>query len=231
MDRPILFSAPMVRALLAGTKTQTRRLTGLPQIELMPNGSWHISTKGGGVVTTVFGANPEAAVGTMAAGYCTIQPGDRLWVKETCLMRQDVDYRTAPEKAAHYAMFFADSPGAAADENHWHPYPTRWTPSIHMPRAISRLTLHVTDVRVERLQAISEADAMAEGIEHDPKRFQEHCPFGVMLPDGMAVGSTAKRAYLALWWTINGEKVEDENPWVAAYTFTVERANIGSARP
>jgi hypothetical protein len=206
MDRPILFSTPMVRALLAGTKTQTRRLAGVPMIEQQPNGYWHIRNRHGGVVNAVDGQQ-----GQIAADYLPIQPGDRLWVRETWRPVHSGD----PSMGAEYR---ADHPDDWRDD-------TKWKPGIHMFRWASRLTLHVTGVRVQRLQEISREDALAEGIELDDRDGWYRVPG---LP---SLGQAAPQsAYGELWDSINGTGSWDANPWVAAYTFTVEHANIDHAK-
>lgn len=136
-EHPILFSAPMVRAILAGAKTQTRRVVHrrhLAQINL---------TRG-----------PIRANWSKPMPYG--QPGDRLWVRETWSREFEggVCYRAddAPGEVAE----FVDAQGNPIKGS-------RWKPSIHMPRWASRITLEITGVRVERLQDISEADAQAEG--------------------------------------------------------------------
>ena len=136
-ERPILFSAPMVRAILAGTKMQTRRA-------LRPGTWW----------TAEHGVIRMAPAGLACTGFAPVAcpygtPGDRLWVRETHM-----------DLGACY-LYRAD---ASAEQERALVAPgQRWRPSIHMPRAASRITLEVTGVRVERLQDISEADARAEG--------------------------------------------------------------------
>jgi hypothetical protein len=123
-------------------------------------------------------------------------PGDRLWVREA--------FRDARSHAAGRVLYRADGDVACG-----------WKPSIHMPRSASRITLEVTGVRVERLQAISEADALAEGVSF----VADGCArFGV---DGLP-GSwcdCAVTAYAALWESINGAGSWDANPWVWVIEF------------
>ncbi len=210
----MLFSAPMVRALLAGTKTQTRRTTGLPRMEELQPGFWHLSNAHGGRV----GVTTDR-ISEVAPDYTAIQPGDRLWVKETWRVPAQDD-RIAPRDLARQIIGYeADcSPGTISATG-------KVRVSIHMPRWASRLTLHVTDVRVERLQSISEADAAAEGIVQIG-RF-----FGVADADWDSASTvSAVDAYANLWEDINGAGSWDKNPWVAAYTFDVERSNIDQAR-
>lgn len=143
-ERPILFSAPMIRAILNGTKTQTRRVA-----KLTANG--HVKEPGGHRRwhTADFDARLACPYG---------QPGDRLWVRETWA-HDDEDN----------ALFYRADVGQGGDADDWERNRLdgapryRWRPSIHMPRTASRITLEITSVRVERLQDISRGDAMAEG--------------------------------------------------------------------
>ncbi|PZR85255.1 MAG: hypothetical protein DI537_31095 [Stutzerimonas stutzeri] len=200
MDRPILFSAPMVRALLAGRKSQTRRIAKF--IEAIDDGEFHIHNAGGGL----YGVS-EADVPADAVDYAPISIGDRLWVREA----YSGPHRMGDIPPRHWRddlpiWFWADGNPEYGD---W----TKPKPGIHMPRWASRLTLTVTDVRVQRLGDISETDAKAEGV--DP--IVDH-----------GVGTTALHtiAFQQLWDRLHGEGATYANPWVAAYTFTVERRNI-----
>lgn len=146
-ERPILFSAPMVLALLAGTKTQTRRsVKSQPTAEPGRDGSWMWGHKdlGGLFAEHVFG---DCMAKLAPCPYGT--PGDRLWVRETFAPADSDDARAGRWE------YRADNPD---------PLCMKWKPSIFMPRSASRLTLEVTGVCVERLQQISEADAKAEGV-------------------------------------------------------------------
>jgi hypothetical protein len=135
-ERPILFSAPMVRSILAGTKTQTRRVVKYAEPELVDADGWPLHDLS------------ECGAGEMRASCPYGGPGDRLWVRETW-----GEFRRAPGKT----VYRADNDMALGASNKWHP-------SIHMHRWRSRITLEITGVRVERLQDISEADAKAEGV-------------------------------------------------------------------
>lgn len=201
-DRPIIFSAPMVQALLAGRKTQTRRV---------------LDNKRG-----IMRERDDAL------DCVRFYVGDRLWVRESYQqwppenLRADADrprlYRaTDPEPPAMDIPSFA---------HHWQGK-FRWRPSIHMPRWASRLTLTFTDVRVQRLLDISEADAEAEGIErlksgrgfYDPTATKAAVHLGEWT-------STAKQGFSRLWNSLHGDDAWDANPWVVALTFTVQRSNI-----
>ncbi len=211
MERPILFSAPMVRALLNGTKTQTRRLV-TPQ---PPAGTEWMSTyhhpDDDKRPYWWAGAGGELLDFSVPCRYG--RPGDTLWVRET--------WREWSDAAWHYAADLTILPKLRDRELAnfltqrspfgWESY--NWRPSIHMPRAASRIALEVTGVRVERLHQISRGDAMAEG-----------CPFA-----NMQDGESPVRWYEYLWRAINGPDSWDANPWVwvvefrKAHNYQVER--------
>ena len=212
-ERPILFSAPMVRALLAGTKTQTRRaikhrMGSRVWQEQRPNGSLGWTT------------NLGHAYGNTTALLCPYgQAGDQLWVREA-FMHEPADYCweasvSIPSRPAS-TVYRADFPESQPGEG--------WKPSIHMPRKLSRIQLEVTGVRVERLQAISEADAIAEGIqtmaEHDRDMKPTGRTLGLMKwPGDEAYWDTPRNAYASLWEQINGPGGWDANPrvWVVEF--------------
>jgi hypothetical protein len=205
-ERPILFSGPMIRALLDGTKTQTRRVVKpQPDKDEWSEPYWFV----GGFRLRAGNPNP------LNCPYGV--PGDRLWVRETwgpCA--GGVCYRASEHITAC-------------------PDGGRWRPSIFMPRWVSRITLTITDVRVERLQNISAEDAMAEGLvpwSKDGKLTK----YGVADPDGMPGSDYAGTwpwhewrispadAYQKLWDDINAARGFgwDANPWVWAISFTRE---------
>lgn len=195
-DRPILFSGPMVRALLDDRKTQTRRIIKpQPVSPYLENGDWW----------------DETAPGTATPMVLKAYAGDRLWVKETHARVGDNgdDHMACPD-LTRLVYYRADDV---------QPELSRWRPSIFMRRQDSRLTLLVTDVRVEPLQDISEADAIAEGIEQSAK-----FPDRYLTPAGDY--AVPKVAYQRLWENINGAGSWEANPWVAVYTFTVIKQNI-----
>ena len=221
-DRPILFSAPMVRALLAGRKTQTRRIIK-PQPKLAPHHEpVRVESRGGG--RWVWMVCTDRPAYQFATGDWTsrIQTGDRLWVREAWAPLSALTHNDPGVQALADKGFYRADSGTVEGEI------SRWRPSIHMPRWASRITLHVTDVRVQRLQEISADDAIAEGIEAGTEdyRLAEWWAAHKDNPPPAEIG-----AYAMLWERINGKDSWEANPWVAAYTFTVEHANIDSARP
>lgn len=193
-ERPILFKGAMVRALLDGSKTQTRRIVK-PNYQEMgerdDGSAWPWSE------------HPDTAADHWHA--CPYgQPGDRLWVRETyadagCRLT----YRADLDDGAHCMV-------------------KKWTPGIHMFRADSRILLEIVSVRVERLQAISEADSLAEGIQRRQVRPRDARLGGQGVygtGDENDWAGTARQAYEHLWEQINGAGSWDANPWVWVVEF------------
>ena len=200
-ESPILFSAPMVRALLAGTKTQTRRIFKPDRMTWDANGRYTTHAMRGGELS-ITGSGPFKPSSWLH--YCPYgQPGDRLWVRETFAR---IDGQTRPWIETDYQATYThgDRLGDTLGIK------KRWTPSIHMPRHASRITLEVTGVRVERLQDIDLADALAEGISDT----------GALILDSAGNEQGGPIAeYAVLWEQINGTGSWDANPWVWVLDF------------
>ena len=221
-ERPILFSAPMVRALLAGSKTQTRRV-----VKPQPTGFV------GGPGVTLCDRSPAPLVPMNDfAGTCGQeiicpygQPGDRLWVRETWQGPLLQEFELDADADWHYASHIHQYQNSehceyAADGGPKPEYTDAddvmrqgWRPSIHMPRWASRITLEVTGVRVERLQDICFAAAAAEGLHYTSERLDRWSA------DGVSWHGTPQQAYRALWEQINGPGSWEENPWVWVVKF------------
>jgi hypothetical protein len=189
-DRPILFNAPMVRAILSGQKTQTRRAAKLTDAghvkESRGYRRWHP-------------ADPDA-IKACPFG----QPGDRLWVRENF-------------SGPHYQNKYPPSQWVDIDPIwYWadgNPENGDWTipkPSIHMPRLASRITLEITGVRVERLRDISHDDAKAEGIA------ELEASYGNLRNERLSV---PQHIFANLWESINGAGSWEANPWVWVVEF------------
>ncbi|UAK23637.1 hypothetical protein [Sphingomonas nostoxanthinifaciens] len=216
-DRPIIFSAPMVRALLDGRKTQTRRILN-PQPELFP-----IDEKG--TLCTVSAMQVDGddhhrvALGSEKAGVLTTQRirygiGDRLYVREAWShtgvgVWSIGQARMAAHSNGHPIYRATDKADAG----------TKFWPSIHMPREFSRLTLIVEGVKVERLQGISEADAQAEGVAKLSWDGEGH-----WFEDDVA--GTFRCGFAGIWQHLHGPDSWDANPFVVALTFRVVHGNI-----
>lgn len=196
-DRPILFSSTMVRAILDGSKTQTRRVAPIRDMEIIRHHgdmlTWSVSFLKAvkGVLGSYSGGtfSELQARSIIASQFCRYgSVGDRLWVRETSAWLPD---------------------GLNADREHgrWvyradHSLPIRWTPAIHMKRCASRIMLEITDVRVERLQDISNNDAKAEGYPAERAKLS---------------GTSQIDAFIwfrDLWQSINSPTSWDANPWV-----------------
>lgn len=209
-DRPILFSAPMVRALLDGSKTQTRRVIKLPPV---PNalGTWEVSTIGGqnGGFDAAGHEVPLQPVIWHTRTGKTIgcphgQVGERLWVRETWAPHPDFP------RSVGRTVYRAD-PECEHDV-------ARWYPSIHMRREYSRILLEIVSVRVELLNDCSAADALAEGIQADEVR--QFTVFGMSSEDRADVRRRAAVApFERLWESINGAGSWAANPWVWVIEF------------
>lgn len=210
-ERPILFSAPMVRALLDGSKTQTRRVckpavvNGLSRVipayksqegEQCPAAhtpGWFGDEDGDVLFSCPFG-----------------QPGDRLWVRETWVcdhFRVQSGPYLEVDDAREHLFYRADN-----EQPFESPEGNFWKPSIHMPRWAYRILLEVVSVRVERLNDCSEADARAEGATHYGPA--NHLSHGGWSHDGHHVHATALASYEKLWKQINGACSWAANPWV-----------------
>jgi len=230
-DRPILFSGPMVRAILSGAKTQTRRIMK-PKPDhchrdiLNGNKNWYRLL-------------PQLGEKQLKCPYG--QPGDRLWVRETwgCFDyshdQRAIAYRadgddggcTWIEIPKEYHHF-----GAMGEEDlpQYCPANDKWRPSIHMPRWASRITLEVTEVRVERIRDIDPTDCWAEGMPMERRR--DEIPHLVeFLSGGKADGLRPKLGpwytvdpipeFRKLWNSINAKRGYgwDVNPWVWVVSF------------
>lgn len=240
-DRPILFSAPMVKALLGGRKTQTRRalkIRGHQSFsEFGPSDTrgydWHFRDS----AKRWHDLRNRELVKRLSYAI-----GDRLWVREAVRASEnDMTFdREIEYLADEWRSYVCPEEDNSSDAfGRWwdlHAYRStdpdlngdKIVPPIHMPRWASRLTLIVTDVRVQRLHDISEEDAIAEGL----------CPrvdgwFAVIDERRGLSGAApdARSAFAMLWNVINGPGAWDANPWIAAYTFTVHRCNIDQMEP
>ncbi len=214
-EKPILFSAPMVRAILDGSKSQTRRI-----MKPQPDDDGHVTV---GEIGTSLGV---AYLRGERGGQCLRVPcpygfpGSRLWVRETCRAEELPSGLDSPETLG--VRYLADdcfipigntpeSGDVWLDLRYYGKRaspvaPVKTVPAIHMPRWASRITLEITGIRVERLQDISEADALAEGI--DPK-----------FPPDEQVANAARMRYADIWESINGPGSWAANPWVWVVEF------------
>lgn len=207
-ERPILFSAPMVRAILSGQKTMTRRVV-TPQpsgkdINSNLDGKWLAKKFDGLILPRIEDLPIESPFG---------QPGDRLWVRENFSGGHSLLLKNIPPKnwsADTRIWYWADGERGAGET-------TRIYPSMHLPRKFSRITLEITGVKVERLNQISNTDILREGVRsescnicvHTGGSGCDHC-FSIIKP------------FRVLWDSINGKttgKTWDDNPFVWVVSF------------
>ncbi|WJN60889.1 hypothetical protein [Pseudomonas sp. SO81] len=226
-ERPILFSGAMVRAILEGRKTVTRRVVPSWQLPSKTRGEDIEGLRWMSVAQRhprwgfgVFGATEEECMANYCAEYRSCCPygmlGDRLWVREST----EADYDTFEEVVL--ARYCADKEPVlyeAVDEEgdpiqpveHWN-YPRDVRPSIHMPRSQARILLEITAVRVERLQDISEQQALAEGVRDAGEGFFD-------VEDSRHLAADPRESFASLWESINGAESWAANPWVWVVEF------------
>lgn len=225
VDGPIIFSGPMVLAMLDDRKSQTRRLISTTTTDMAP-----------GQILIFEGPQFGGTAYRFAPRYAV---GDRLYVREEWKSTPAYDDLKPSDMGGDEPLYYmadgATFNWAEADGDRL----GRRRPGMHMPRWASRLTLIVEDVRVERLQAISEADAIAEGVERGvhpitgevdgwkdysiihggPHKGKRH-------PHAIAPWKSAVLSYQSLWETLHGRDSWAANPWVVAVSFSVVRGNI-----
>jgi hypothetical protein len=245
MERPIIFSTDMVKAILEGRKTQTRRVTGLWQINLWPD-DWQWAKDTNRKILTAQRTGERIAINDTEIGrpwslMCPYgQVGDKLWVRETFWVDDEL-----PADLPVYIHYRADPHLEVIEKS------IKWRPSIHMPRWASRITLEITGIRVERLQEITEEDARAEGVElilWEPddatnkalarlgaeqvtkpypvgwrnylRKFDGRYRYGQpkMYPDMV---DSARASFFSLWDSINAKRGYgwSSNPWVWVISF------------
>ena len=229
IERGMIFNGEMVRAILDGRKTQTRRVMK-PQPDPCPpprGGHWWPSN----IFRTMLHVekemqNGEGGWGGLVGDACPFGDiGDRIWVRETFQgplfdFEQMEAYQEDSSKfqKPEFCVYKADGKPTPeffdADEN----LHCCWRPSIHMPRWASRLLLEITDVRVERLNGISETDAEAEGIDMEALLDSQDC-YDCIADHNMTGRPTATGAFKYLWESIYGSDSWHANPWVWVIEF------------
>ena len=226
-DRPIIFSAPMIRALLAeakepGTgKSMTRRLLYSQRdakAGIIPGSATFLHPYPQPRLDT--SRHPIGTYWTLSPWY-RARAGDRLWVKET--WQKHHSYATLEDAARAGPLMGALYRATHGPNN----LPLKWRPSIYMPRVHSRLTLVVTATKIERLQEISEQDCEREGLVWCPM----NKIWGVKVEGGYSpYGLTAQECFMNLFCDLHGPHVWADNPWVVALTFAVRHQNIDAMK-
>ena len=225
LERPIIFSGPMVRAILAGRKSQTRRV----MTERHIHGKQRLTAAD---VQTIgeFRAAPDGTLGAYLKRFPGVSlgevrcphgvPGDRLWVRETFDCFAGDQFELAKQRRTIYRADPEAAPKASG----------RWCSPRFMPRWASRLTLEVTEVRVQRLQEISEEDAIVEGVGPVTLKPLDMYPkwmHAKLLASGPP--RPQRIAFIELWDSINGKRAPwADNPWVWCISF--RRLHRGSGK-
>ncbi|HDY7395663.1 TPA: hypothetical protein RRF16_001198 [Klebsiella pneumoniae] len=240
-ERGMIFNGEMVRALLDGRKTQTRRIVKGADGAVKFCKEWDIN---GEEIFVLLGEKDHTGMNpVLGAISCPLGAvGDRIWVRETWGVvshELDEDGRIQPwtpdrpATAIHempfgngyfsgHAIYAADGDFTWGDDDGYEDGRSCWKPSIHMPRAASRILLEITDVRVERLNSIHDVDAMREGIQN--LTTCSHADFGI---PGVVNAQHPVRAFQLLWESIYGADNWKANPWVWVIEF--KRVEGGAA--
>lgn len=225
-DRPIIFTGEMIRAILAGRKTQTRRLHGLEDVNNYPGllvgdsplgplgyrGVFYYTKKPYKKDPDLFhwfmGMSKDGREINPIPVKCPYgQPGDRLWVKETWATPGNYDDFKPSDLSIH---MLGSKELLAYKATEQYPIYYHWRTPLFMPRWASRITLEITGVRVERVQSISHNDACVEGAPSEPEY------------NNRGTGSIYVDWYADLWDTINGKEYPwVKNPWVWVLEFKV----------
>ncbi len=236
-ERGMIFNAEMVRAILDGRKTQTRRIVKGTDGAVKLCKEWDIN---GEEIFVVLGEKDHTGMnpvlGAISCPFGAV--GDRIWVRETWGVvshELDEDGRIqpwTPDRPATvihempfgngyysgHAIYAADGDFTWGDDDGYEDGRSCWKPSIHMPRAASRILLEITDVRVERLNAISEEDAEAEGIDMEALYDSQDC-YDCIANHNMTGRPMVTGAFKYLWESIYGEEGWKSNPWVWVIEF------------
>lgn len=211
MEKPILFSTPMVQAILKGRKTQTRRVVK-KQILYDDDSGYKFWDN------LMFDIHDDVLETMYMPDHCPYGAiGDVLWVRETfaitgsnpihdsasgILISEKMDYVFRGQKQPHIEKLL------------------KWKPSIYMPKEACRIRLLIKDISVERLQDISDSDALAEGVEHVIDKITGYCGYDY-LNGGYNLMTTPYHGYKSLWEKINGKGSWGLNPWVWIIEFEV----------
>ncbi|EMO4451300.1 hypothetical protein ACN9PN_19725 [Klebsiella pasteurii] len=203
LERGMIFNAEMVRAILDGRKTQTRRPVRFPVLDKnlgceLAGNELAGELSAGNYLNSAFG-----------------KPGDRIWVRETFRVHsRATDVATLVYKASVRNSWTEQTHRVPVSVCNKPATPEKWTPSLHMPRWASRILLEITGVRVERLNAISEENAASEGVAQFRGGFWKHYQ-----PGWTQHQLSARGSFVTLWKSIYDEESWQSNPWVWVIEF------------
>ncbi|EOS7188539.1 TPA: hypothetical protein NBM61_000063 [Klebsiella pneumoniae] len=225
-ERGMIFNGEMVRALLDGRKTQTRRIVKGTDSAVKFCKEWNIN---GEEVFVVLGEKDHTGMnpvlGAISCPFGAV--GNRIWVREAFRVHsRATDVATLVYKASERNSWTEQTHRVPVAVCNKPATPEKWTPSLHMPRWASRILLEITDVRVERLNAISEEDAEAEGINMEALADSQD-RYDCIADHNMTGRPTATGAFKYLWESIYGEESWKANSWVWVISF--KRVEGGAA--
>lgn len=204
MERPIIFSSEMVRAIMDGRKTMTRRIVN-PQ---PPEWKWNTSKWSEQCINVRHDKSERPYYVVCPFG----KPGDTLWVRESYCPHWFETNKHA---------FKADWTDLSKESGFDQP---KWKPSIHMPRSAARIFLEITDISVERLHGISQKDALAEGVKHVIDKITGYCGYDYQ-HGGYNLMTTPYNGFASLWKSIHSEESWASNPWVWVIKFKSNETN------
>ena len=217
-ERPVIFNSEMVRAILSGRKTQTRRAISDRHLHLID-----VASQVGECYPLESGID-HANSQIYYREHCPFgQVGDRLWVRETFMDLTGTGIEATTGKFEGFA-YRADTPAGSYGDEVRKEYGLKWTPSLHMPRKACRILLEITAVRVERLNDISVDDAEAEGINMEALYDSQDC-YDCIAGHNMTGRPTVTGAFKYLWESIYGVDSWSANPWV----WVIEFRRVGGA--
>ncbi|STV26454.1 morphogenetic protein [Klebsiella pneumoniae] len=210
----MIFNGEMVRALLDGRKTQTRRIVKGTDSAVKFCKEWNIN---GEEVFVVLGEKDHTGMnpvlGAISCPFGAV--GNRIWVREAFRVHsRATDVATLVYKASERNSWTEQTHRVPVAVCNKPATPEKWTPSLHMPRWASRILLEITDVRVERLNAINEHDAQAEGVAKLRGGFWKHYQ-----PGWTQHQLSARGSFVTLWKSIYGDESWNSNPWVWVIKF------------
>lgn len=213
-ERGMIFNGEMVRALLDGRKTQTRRIVKGTDSAVKSCKEWNIN---GEEVFVVLGEKDHTGMnpvlGAISCPFGAV--GNRIWVREAFRVHsRATDVATLVYKASERNSWTEQTHRVPVAVCNKPATPEKWTPSLHMPRWASRILLEITDVRVERLNAINEHDAQAEGVAKLRGGFWKHYQ-----PGWTQHQLSARGSFVTLWKSIYGDESWNSNPWVWVIKF------------
>lgn len=213
-ERGMIFNGEMVRALLDGRKTQTRRIVKGTDSAVKFCKEWNIN---GEEVFVVLGEKDHTGMnpvlGAISCPFGAV--GNRIWVREAFRVHsRATDVATLVYKASERNSWTEQTHRVPVAVCNKPATPEKWTPSLHMPRWASRILLEITDVRVERLNAINEHDALAEGVAKLRGGFWKHYQ-----PGWTQHQLSARGSFVTLWKSIYGDESWNSNPWVWVIKF------------